>query len=118
MKKEQTNALLNGMAQVVELLNLYKDAGGEASQRIVNTKSSRSVEKNTQYLVFSEAAYVSIMTTLRLLSPFLVSLGVNLGLREEDGKYVLVYKGNAYEIREEAYDEVLANILGEAIDNV
>ena len=110
MKKEQENSLLNGMLQVVELLNLHRDIGNYAAEGAINTKSQRKANKKTQELIYSEVAYSSIMTVINMLAPFLVSLGVNIA-ETEDKTLHLVYKDDFVDVVEDKLDEFMDEML-------
>lgn len=114
MKKEQETEMLNGMVQVIALLNLYSDISKEMSGDALKAKSERNKNKKLDNLVLSQMAFNTIMTVINVLGPFLVSLGLNFTLNEETGEYSVVYKGNLVEITEEGKEMFYNSLLKEA----
>lgn len=110
MKKEQTEAILGGMVQIVALLNFYKEMSGDIAQGILNSKSSRRKSKMTQEMVLAQMGHTSLMSSINLLAPFLVSIGINLA-ETEDGEYVLMYKGDFVEMTDLGREKFLANLM-------
>lgn len=112
MKKEQESALLTGCSQVVALLNLYSYMQTDRTQKVLKaSKSSRRKENNSQEMVLAQMGYSTVLTTLNLLAPFLVSLGVNLAYDEETDEYSLVYKDKIVEMTDEGQETFLENLL-------
>ena len=115
MKKEQESALLTGCSQVVALLNLYSYMQTDRTQKVLKaSKSSRRKENNSQEMVLAQMGYSTVLTTLNLLAPFLVSLGVNLAYDEEIDEYSLVYKDKIVEMTDEGQETFLENLLKRA----
>ena len=115
MKKEQESALLTGCSQVVALLNLYSYMQTDRTQKVLKaSKSSRRKENNSQEMVLAQMGYSTVLTTLNLLAPFLVSLGVNLAYDEETDEYSLVYKDRIVEMTDEGQETFLENLLKRA----
>ena len=115
MKKEQESALLIGCSQVVALLNLYSYMQTDRTQKVLKaSKSSRRKENNSQEMVLAQMGYSTVLTTLNLLAPFLVSLGVNLAYDEEIDEYSLVYKDKIVEMTDEGQETFLENLLKRA----
>lgn len=115
MKKEQESALLTGCSQVVALLNLYSYMQTDRTQKVLKaSKSSRRKENNSQEMVLAQMGYSTILTTLNLLAPFLISLGVNIAYDEEEDEYSLVYKDKIVELTDEGRDAFLENLLKRA----
>ena len=115
MKKEQESALLTGCSQVVALLNLYSYMQTDRTQKVLKaSKSSRRKENNSQEMVLAQMGYSTVLTTLNLLAPFLVSLGVNLAYDEETDEYSLVYKDKIVEMTDEGQETFLENLLKRA----
>ena len=115
MKKEQESALLIGCSQVVALLNLYSYMQTDRTQKVLKaSKSSRRKENNSQEMVLAQMGYSTVLTTLNLLAPFLVSLGVNLAYDEETDEYSLVYKDRIVEMTDEGQETFLENLLKRA----
>ena len=115
MKKEQESALLIGCSQVVALLNLYSYMQTDRTQKVLKaSKSSRRKENNSQEMVLAQMGYSTVLTTLNLLAPFLVSLGVNLAYDEETDEYSLVYKDKIVEMTDEGQETFLENLLKRA----
>ena len=112
MKREQTEAVLGGMVQIVALLNFYKEMSGDIAHRILNSKSSRRKTKMTQEMTLAQMGITTLISAMNLMAPFLVSLGVNLG-ETEDGDYVLMYKGNVVELTDLGREKFLANLMRE-----
>ena len=110
MKKEQTEAILGGMVQIVALLNFYKEMSGDIAQGILNSKSSRRKSKMTQEMVLAQMGHTSLMSSINLLAPFLMSIGINLA-ETEDGEYVLMYKGDFVELTDLGREKFLANLM-------
>ena len=110
MKKEQTEASLGGMVQIVALLNFYKEMSGDIAQGILNSKSSRRKSKMTQEMVLAQMGHTSLMSSINLLAPFLMSIGINLA-ETEDGEYVLMYKGDFVELTDLGREKFLANLM-------
>lgn len=110
MKKEQTEEILGGMVQIVALLNFYKEMSSDISLKILNSKSSRRKSKMTQEMVLAQMGYTSLMSSINLLAPFLVSIGINLA-ETEDGEYILMYKGDFVEMTDLGRDKFLANLM-------
>ena len=64
----------------------------------------------TQEMVLAQMGYTSLMSSINLLAPFLVSIGINLA-ETEDGEYILMYKGDFVEMTDLGRDKFLANLM-------
>ena len=117
MKKEHKQLLLDGMFEIVELLNFYNCISEDSAQKVVESKSSRKTTKKTQELISSEVAISSIITTLNFLGPFLVSQGLNIGQMNDSKQYVLVKDGYVIEPTEESIDKMLDDMIKELEGN-
>ena len=114
MKKEQTQAILSGMVQIVALLNFYNDVCREDARTIIKSKSSRRKPKMTQEMVLAQMGSTTLLSTINMLAPFLVSLGINLAYRYDTEEYILLYKGNVVELTDLGRELFLDSLMKKA----
>ena len=117
MKKEQTDAILTGMAQIVALLNLYNEMTGEDARTIIKSKSSRRKPKMTQEMVLAQMGSTTLLSAMNMLAPFLVSLGINLAYSHETDEYVLIYKDNVVELTDSGKEFLFEGLMKKEEDN-
>lgn len=64
----------------------------------------------TQEMTLAQMGCTTLMSAMKLLAPFLVSIGINLA-ETEDGEYILMYKGDFVEMTDLGREKFLANLM-------
>lgn len=92
MTKRELGPLIDGLEQIVVMLNLYTSFNEEACRKYLNSKR-KNRDKLLEDCTDTSAFISTTISNLTLLSPFLLANDISIGIDAESEKYVLLYKG-------------------------